>query len=191
MNNNQSKQILRNEILEKRLSLTKEQVHTRSRDIELCLINHLLWKEIETIGLYAPVKNEVDTTMLLMHALEMGMSVYFPRVEQGLEFYEVSGLDDLQKGAWSIPEPKHDCIKLGADKKLDLLIVPGVVFDHFGYRLGYGKGFYDNILSKVAMKTMALAYDFQIVPSLPIEPWDQAVSNLITESGEFPLKKKA
>lgn len=176
---------LRKSVLAKRLLLTAEIVHSSSRVIQERLLSGPLWQGIEWVALYSPIKNEVETRLLFLRALERGLSVYFPRVEQGIRFYEVGDPSDLQKGAWGILEPKHGCSVLEEARPNGLVVVPGVVFDHKGYRLGYGKGFYDAVLSRGFAKTAGLAYDFQVVPSLPNGPHDQPVKNIVTERREY------
>ncbi|MBX7148080.1 5-formyltetrahydrofolate cyclo-ligase [bacterium] len=176
------KEELRKEILAKRLSLSEGEVRESSQRIQTRLIKNSLWQDVENLALYSPVKNEVDTTLLFIRALEEGKNVYFPRVEQGLRFYEVNDPGDLQKGAWGILEPKDTCEEIEELADIDLLVVPGVVFDKKGYRIGYGKGFYDELLKKQALPTVALAYSFQVVEEIAKDEWDQKVQMVIAEN---------
>jgi 5-formyltetrahydrofolate cyclo-ligase len=123
------------------------------------------------------------TQTLFQKALESGLHVYFPRVEQGIKFYEVNGPEDLEKGSWSIPEPKIHCRELVADAKFDLLVVPGIVFNKDCFRIGYGRGFYDKFFSSLAVEvpTVSLAYDFQVVDFFEQDVWDKPVKAVITE----------
>lgn len=146
------------------------------------------WKVLKSVGLYSASKNEVETNRLFLDSLERGISVYFPRVEQGIRFYEVSDPEELQKGAWGIMEPKHSCPPLPGDQSLDLLLVPGVAFDQSGYRLGYGKAFYDQVLALYYPNTIGLAYEFQLVHELPVEKWDRTVSRVVTEKKVYEFK---
>lgn len=179
------KKELRESILAKRLALTPEAATALSQNIQERLVGTPLWKQSEWVALYSAVKNEVDTRLLFMKALEAGKSVYFPRVEQGIQFYEVTTPDDLQKGAWGILEPKHECPMLPEKEAGGLIVIPGVAFDQRGHRLGYGRGFYDNLLGKMETPTVGLAYEFQVLPELPAEAWDKRVKNLITEKKEY------
>lgn len=172
---------LRQSILEKRLSLTEENVLSISQKIQERLLASPFWIGKERIGLYSAIKNEIQTRLLFMRGLEEGISIYFPRVEQGIKFYEVKEPSDLQKGAWGILEPKDECPPLLKDESLGLLVVPGLVFDRQGHRLGYGKGFYDAVLEQFPTQTLGLSYDFQIVDELPVEPWDRKVRRVLTE----------
>ncbi|MBF8303022.1 MAG: 5-formyltetrahydrofolate cyclo-ligase family protein, partial [Candidatus Dadabacteria bacterium] len=67
---------------------------------------------------------------------------------------------------------------------IDLIIIPGIAFDSFGVRIGYGKGYYDRAISKIDIKKrIGLAYDFQVVESIPIERYDERVGLIVTETG--------
>lgn len=176
---------LRQAMLERRLALSADEVSQMGSAIQDRVLKHKLWANAERVGLYSAVKNEVETTMLFHKALEQGKSLYYPRVEQGLNFYEVHERGDLHKGAWGILEPKHGCQVLMADQKLDLLIVPGVVFDVRGFRIGYGKGFYDIYLASMELKAFGLGYDFQMVPEIPADNWDRRVGSVLTEKREY------
>ncbi len=182
---NSEKESIRKIILEKRLSLLPEEISRLSEMIQSRILKTALWKKCERLGLYHSTKNEVETNLLFMKALEAGSSVYFPRVEQGIQFYEVNEPSDLEKGAWGILEPKHSCTPLPKIEKLDLLIVPGLAFDKTCHRLGYGRGFYDVVLEAYATCSIGVAYDFQIVEKLPVDPWDRHVKQVMTEKNEY------
>ncbi|ASQ90562.1 5-formyltetrahydrofolate cyclo-ligase [Prosthecochloris sp. GSB1] len=90
--------------------------------------------------------------------------------------------DPLFPGAFGQPEPVGGCV----DVVPDVLVLPVVAVDARGNRLGYGKGFYDRFISGLRRKggepfLLALAFSFQIVDSLPKDPWDQAVDCIVTE----------
>lgn len=179
------KKNIREEMLARRQGMTADEVTRLSTRVQEKVMLLPAWKEAEKIGIYSPVRNEVDTTLLFMKALESGMSVYFPRVEQGLKFYEVKDLTDMQKGAWGVLEPKDSCVVLGESETLNLLMVPGIVFDKSGHRLGYGRAFYDRILERFKKVAVGLAYQFQIVDELPVEEWDKRMIRIITDKQEI------
>lgn len=113
------------------------------------------------ILLYAPLKDEVDI-MKVFDALHNKYDVYFPRVyEDNMDFYKVSSCDELESGYFGVREPSEKCGKLsltGEDKAI--MVVPGVAFDDRGFRIGYGKGFYDKYLSvhKEGMTTVGICF---------------------------------
>jgi 5-formyltetrahydrofolate cyclo-ligase len=89
-------------------------------------------------------------------------------VEKTLNFFPVRALSELVPGSYQIPEPPDRTEKNLSE--IDLIFVPGVVFDPSGNRLGFGQGFYDRVLSPLAKKKnkVGLAFAFQIVPRIPI-----------------------
>lgn len=182
---NKAKDEIRQPLLAKRQALKPEQVHALSLVIQERLLKLPQWKEIETIAVYSSVRNEVDMTLVFMKALEQGKTVYFPRVEQGLKFYEINDPTQLKKGAWAIPEPMDGCTAVADINKIDLIVVPGLVFDKAGHRLGYGRGFYDSILKDYRGFAVGVAFDFQIVDQIPCDNWDQRVKKIITEKREI------
>lgn len=177
-----NKDNLRQEILKQRLSLSKSDLKSRSENIEKRLLQSAIWPRVGSVGLYASVKNEVLTYDLFQKALEQGLHVYFPRVEKGIKFYEVNGPEDLHKGSWGIPEPNRGCLELNLEERhLDLLLVPGIAFSKQGYRIGYGKGFYDQAIKGLQTITVGLAFDFQIQNDLPSDPWDEQLNFVFSE----------
>lgn len=174
---------IRKSILQKRLQMSEKSTLELSKSIQEEILKSKFWPKKGRVGLYAPVKNEVGTHLLFQMAMESGLRVYFPRVEQGIQYYEVNGPDDLVRGSWSIPEPKMTCEPLPTDESFDLLIVPGVAFTQDGARIGYGRGFYDRYISTLPSRVLvlALAYDFQIVDQIPSDSWDQPLHGVVSE----------
>ena len=99
--------------------------------------------------------------------------------------------EDLVPGVFGIPEPREACPAI-APEEIDLVLVPGVAYDINGYRLGYGRGYYDRFLPRLrpGALTVGLAYAFQIVPTVYPEAHDRPVRLIVTEEGIIqPLKK--
>lgn len=135
-----------------------------------------------TLALYSPIQNEVYTEEIFRQACARGKRVVYPRVEgAGLAFFAVSGRDDLQVGNFGILEPRGTQPVPVA--KIDLLLVPGVAFDLGGHRLGYGKGYYDRLLSHRAKEVylVGFCFEFQLLSSLPSEIHDVRMDLLVTE----------
>lgn len=178
-----SKKDLREQILAKRQALVPERVRDWSENVQKRLLESSFWPSSGRVGLYSPVKNEVETMTLFQRAIEGGLHVYFPRVEGGLWYYEVDGPEHLQRGAWGVLEPVGDCEPLPEDEFLDLLVTPGVAFDESGHRIGYGRGIYDRFLKSAPMKrVIGLAFEMQIVPPFETDPWDVRLDAVVTET---------
>lgn len=144
-----------------------------------------IYRRAKRLALYSSFKNEVITDEIMKHTFVSGKQVYFPKIVSGqrkLQFIKVEKNDDFVTGSYDIPEPKgrHEIADV---KGLDIVVVPGVVFDVYGNRLGYGKGYYDRLLSglKGHIAIIGLAFDFQIVNELPVERHDVNMDMIITE----------
>jgi 5-formyltetrahydrofolate cyclo-ligase len=142
------------------------------------------WRNARTIAIFAPQPKEPDVEMLWSQAA--GRTIAYPRVEDdGLSLYSVGSLFELRPGRWNIREPEADPSRAVAPDAVDLILVPGTAFTRDGRRLGRGGGYYDRLLAGLtsAACKIGVCFDFQIVPELPMEPHDQCVDFVATESG--------
>lgn len=178
------KRKVRIDLLERRSRLTFEDVNKNSKKSTENLLGLTHFKKAQRIALYFPIKNEVRTERIFEKAKECGKELYFPRVVDGLlEFHKVEDLGELRPGRFGIPEPSRDATKIHVND-LDMIVVPGVAFDLWGRRLGYGKGYYDRSLIDVNKERLVgLAYGFQILTWIPTELGDKRVGLIITEKG--------
>jgi 5-formyltetrahydrofolate cyclo-ligase len=178
---------LRREILEKRLALTPTEVSEKSDRICRRLISDGPFRTAKTIGLYWPFKKEVGTESIFYAATREQKDVGFPRVltdEKRIVYVAVSDLGTLAPGTYGVMEPLDDRDRQIAYDALDLVIVPGVVFDERGFRIGYGGGYFDRLLSEESLtaRTAGLAYDLQVIGRIPEEDHDRRVDVIFTES---------
>jgi 5-formyltetrahydrofolate cyclo-ligase len=187
LSNQEQKSILRKEILRKRNSLNQIEIFTKSKIIQKNLIRRPEFIESKSIGIYLPVGSEVETWDIINHALNSGRTLLLPRIVTNDIRYYIVEQNDFDKysfdiNRFGIKEPK--VIKGNADF-IDLLIIPGIVFDRNGYRIGYGYGYYDKYLTNKKFSIcVGLAYDFQFIKSrIPIFAYDQKIDILVTESG--------
>lgn len=180
----ESKLQLYNRMVSARDELKPEFVEEASANVQRRL---LLMEEFRTalrIGLYAAYKNEVRTEMLFKRGDRFRKEIYYPAVDlevQGLTYFRVMRLEDLRPTAEGMMEPSTRQSRIRDMNTLDVLIVPGVVFDLGGSRMGFGRGFYDKCLEKFRGKRIALAYDFQVVPELPHSVRGRKVDWIVTE----------
>jgi 5-formyltetrahydrofolate cyclo-ligase len=175
---------IRREFLNARLRLSEDEVDKKSELISSFLIQLPCYKLAKSIALYFPVKNEVDTYRIFKNATESGKKVYYPRVDgYFLSFHGVDSTESLKSGNFGIPEPNENSPAI-LTEDLDLVIVPGLVFNLAGGRIGYGKGYYDRSTKLINReKRIALAYSFQIQNSIPVSKFDIKMGYLITELG--------
>lgn len=141
--------------------------------------------------MYFPANGEVDTLGIFRKCLELGKKVFFPRTEGSrLVFLRTKSLDELAPSSFGIPSPPEGAESAGYEE-LDLVLVPGVAFDLSGNRIGYGKGFYDLFLKDISRRlTFALAYQFQVLNSIPSLETDISVGGIITENGTIDCLEK-
>ena len=183
---NEEKSLLRKEVLRKRNSMSHFEISMKSKLIQQKLIESPVFNQSKFIGLYLAIGSEVQTWEIINYALDLGKTVLLPRImSNDLRFYVVDQKDfeenSFDVNRFGIKEPKID---KPADF-IDLLIIPGIVFDTYGFRIGYGYGYYDKYLTiNKYSKSIGLAYDFQFIKKpIPILPHDRKIDVLITESG--------
>lgn len=148
------------------------------------LINCPLYKNCNTVFTYVSSEIEVDTLTFIRYALKDGKTVAAPicnTEDCTMQFYIIKSLNDLEEGAYSIREPKAYCEKAFCDENT-LCVVPGLSFDKKGYRLGFGKGYYDRFLSAFLGKTLGLCYNECICEELIHNKYDKTVSAVIAEN---------
>ena len=152
-----------------------------SQEVAAQFLASLPYAAASTLALYCSIRSEVATAGIFVAALQAGKRILYPRtVGTTLEFVAVESLETLEASRFGICEPlSGEAFPLAA---IDLLVLPGVAFDEKGIRLGYGLGCYDRALAEVERPTLVgLAYDFQVVATLPREEHDIPVDFVVTE----------
>lgn len=183
------KKELRKTIQAKRLQLTDQDVITKSRSIFEHLLTLPEFNQASAVMLYMDFRKEVQTEPIIEHCLKHGKKVILPVVSEdkkNLVLIEITSLkNDLTLSSFGILEPVVRPESIRKIEDIDLILSPGVAFDRTGYRLGYGGGYYDRLLSGKhdRIKVWALAFDLQIVEAVPREDYDQQIDGIVTESG--------
>jgi len=175
------KRTLRAASLAKRRELTPQQVTSLSSELQLRFLDLPEFRRASVLALYAPIHHEVETSAVAAAALSTGRALLYPAVQgDGLQFRRVAALSDLVPGRFGIPEPKGGT---RSPDDADLIVVPGVAFDLFGRRIGYGKGFYDKCLHRLegSGRLVAFCYDFQLYQEIVGEPHDVTMDMIVTE----------
>lgn len=178
-----SKRALRDAMLTRRRLLSVAEQESYGRAIQRTFLGLHAFVQAASIALYLPVNGEVPTDEILNQAQFAGKDVYLPVIDgEQIFLRQYTHTDKLKHGRFGILEPCVGC--LSADlQKIDIFVVPGVVFDVTGNRGGYGMGYYDRLLqarSNAAMM-VGFCYDFQLVDSLEVEPHDIKMDMVITE----------
>lgn len=166
------KTALRRMIREKKRAMTLEQIEEKSRCLGEQFVNCPQYLEAKTIYAYLPYNQEVRIVPILERALQDGKQVAVPKVYgDEMRFIYLTDLSRVEKGYAGIPEPTDD--EPLADDPYALVLMPGLAFDAQGHRIGYGGGFYDKFLSaEPTHPTVALCYDFQMLPLIETEEFD-------------------
>jgi 5-formyltetrahydrofolate cyclo-ligase len=179
---------LRKQVAEARDELSREVRESKSREIGKRLYSLPEYRAASVIMFFASFRSEVDTLTMIRHVLAAGKRVFLPKVRgRDLALFEILDFDkDTAPGAWAIPEPRET--RPVTIQEVDLMIVPGLAFDENGNRLGYGAGFYDRILPSFRRTTVALAFEEQIVPDVPVSIHDIPVKKIVTEKRIIEVK---
>ena len=180
------KQRLREERLAAREVLSEQERSVLDDRITQKLLATSEYAEATTVLTYVSVSSEVSTRMFIERALRDGKTVAVPRCLPGhcLEFVAIASLEQLVAAPFNLLEPSRELLALTEDQMSNAIcIVPALLVDTKGYRLGYGAGFYDRFLSTYPGKKICLAYQQNLSRTmLPHAAFDVAVDMVITES---------
>ncbi len=173
------KKELRRVIREKKRAMTEAEITQRSQALGRLFAASQAYREARTIYFYLPYNQEVRTIPMLEQALRDGKQVAVPKVYgEEMKFILLTDLSRIGKGYAGIPEPLDDGPI--ADDKTALVLMPGLAFDPQGHRIGYGGGFYDRFLAREPdHPTLALCYEFQMLPHLDTEAFDIPVDTVL------------
>lgn len=166
------KKELRKQIREKKREMTPEQICQASEKLAELFFATDAYQGATTLYGYLPYNQEVRTVPILQRALMDGKKVAVPKVYgDEMRFIYLTDLSEVACGYAGIPEPIAD--EPVADDPTALVLMPGMAFDREGNRIGYGGGFYDKFLSaEPDHPTVALCYEFQVLPHLETEEFD-------------------
>ncbi len=174
-----NKKELRQAIRTQKRAMTEEEIIRKSAALAEKFLASDAYKQARTIYGYLPYNQEVRTVPMLEQALRDGKQVAVPKCYgDEMKFIVLEDLSLVEKGYAGIPEPIAD--EPVANDETALVLMPGLAFDEAGHRIGYGGGFYDKFLSREpGHPTLALCYDFQMLPNLETEEHDIPVDYVI------------
>ena len=166
------KKALRSQIREKKRAMSLQEIEEKSVVLAEQFLQSELYRSAKSVYGYLPYNQEVRTTAMLRQAQLDGKRVAVPKVYgDEMKFLWLDDLDQVEKGYSNIPEPIAD--EPVADDPTALVLMPGLAFDKEGHRIGYGGGFYDKFLAaEPGHPTLALCFDFQVLPQLETEAFD-------------------
>lgn len=179
------KKKLRQTICAFRVEMTNKKRRENDHAISETIMGISKWRDARVVCLYMSQPEEVDTKELLADLFNHKKIVVLPRSEKyGLILHKIVSITDLTLGSYGILEPKLRC-KIIPLENIDLFIVPGLAFDRHGYRLGWGKGYYDKLLANSTAPKIGLAYDVQVIAEVPHTSYDVPMTMVVTEKEEI------
>lgn len=181
-----NKKELRKIIIEKRDNIYKEEKAVMDKNIIFSLKEKEFYKNSKNIFIYLGFGSEIDTMSYIQDFINEGKHIFIPRTDiktKKMEAVEITSLDGLKENKYGILEPNNNKEEFYKNN-LDLIILPGVAFDHNGRRIGYGGGYYDRYLEDIDKRIIkvALTYDFQLLENVPAEEHDIKADYIITET---------
>jgi 5-formyltetrahydrofolate cyclo-ligase len=156
-----TKTILRVEYRKRREMLTATQVETKSINISNQCLTLNLWRHsLYHLFMTSENKKEVDTSHLLSILLGKDKQPVIPKMgeDQSLQHFLLTDQTHLKENSWGIPEPLSGIVI--TPKQIDVVFVPMLVFDEWGHRVGYGKGYYDRFLAQCSKSTLKVGLSF-------------------------------
>ena len=179
-----NKKKIRNDMRQLLKRMDEETYIYRSRLILQRLLQEPCILKGKTIAVTMSVFPEVETHEIIKALWKMGKIVAVPKCEpktHTMEFYAISNFDQLETVYLNIEEPKTSETTYISKQEIDVIIVPGVVFNEAGYRVGFGGGYYDRYLSVFNGEKISIAFDEQIVGAVPTEVHDIPVNIILSE----------
>ncbi|MBE6688038.1 MAG: 5-formyltetrahydrofolate cyclo-ligase [Ruminococcaceae bacterium] len=184
------KKELRRTLKANRSSVAAEKKKADDKKILDILLKTTTFRLTDTLLIYHSVGSEISTMDIINVSLERGITVCLPRCtknennEDIMIFHRIDSLEDLHIGMYDIPEPADD-FPLYEPKGHCVCIVPALAFDRRGYRIGYGKGYYDRFLRDFRGTKIGLCYSDFLLDTIPVGKYDSKVDMIITEKGIF------
>ena len=179
---------VRQNMRRRRNAMSLDDVLNLSRSVEDRLFTCKDFSVCQNIMFSLSFGNEVRTDEMIKRSLKDGKQVYVPRLitrERRLEVCEITDMDqEFELGSYDIREPSGSNSKVVSPSKVDAVIAPGLAFDRSGARIGFGGGYFDWLFKHLPDEALRLgvAYEFQVVDSIPQNSWDEKVQMIFTES---------
>ena len=186
---------LRKQYKQIREQLTIEQVKKNSAQIADQLFQTSFWQNSSTVMSYLSFQNEVMTELIYRQGWLEGKTMLLPicSAQNGIMTMSVlSSFDQLIPNRYGIRELPAPLQQVIAPPKIDLCLIPGIAFDRYGNRLGFGSGYYDRYLAQIAshVPRIALAHSCQFYDGLlPVDQYDLPMHYILTENGLEPKKQ--
>lgn len=185
------KSTLRNEVREALSKMTAATYRNQSFAVAKKVLQETYIIEANTIGITISNMPEVDTIHLIEALWRMGKKIAVPKCDpktREMTFYAIESFAQLETVYMHLREPIPEVCEFVDANEMDVILVPGVVFDHRGYRVGYGGGYYDRYVLNYSGKLMSLVFDEQLRKQVPIEAHDCPVDIIVTPTKRIDCK---
>jgi len=182
------KSILRKIYIEKRMQLSEEFIQIAGEGLLSSFLNSKLY-DYKNFMVYFPIKNEAPVNFITEKLLDSGKIVALPSMLPDYDLIPVcfNGSNTIPTGKYKIPEPSDSPIL--KSEEIEVVLVPGVLFDKSGGRIGYGKGCYDRFLSGSDFIKVGVCYEFQIWDKIiKAELHDIKMNFILTEKNIYEVK---
>ena len=176
------KAALRERLLAARRALSDEFRQRLGARIQERVLSSPVWETARCLGCYLALPDEVPTQRLIVAALAQNKTIAAPVILPGsdhMSYRRFDTLAELRPGPFGILQPLQG--QEVPSEAINFLLVPGVGFDLQGYRLGYGRGYFDRFLTGYAGYSLGIAFEVQIVAALPVSLHDRPVRQVLTE----------
>jgi len=192
------KRALRRAMVERRDSLTPSRRAQYSATITMQLLAMAAYQRAKTVMAYMSFGSEFDTSRFMEQVLRDGKNLALPRVDKinhALVIHQIDNVSDVEVGVFGIREPRADAPLIDLSE-IDFMLIPGLAFDRTGMRMGYGAGFYDQLLVRIAAvknaqtpqsTRVSAVFATQIVEAVPCTGHDQRIHFIITENEQIEI----
>ena len=182
---------LRQKMLAMRRALSANETESRSSSLKENILSLLEYKNAKKIMAFLAMKGESNLDGFIRQALLDGKEVYIPVClpERQMEAGRLIDMEHFEKGPLGLRNLPAG-YEVTSPESLDLVLIPGLAVSQEGIRLGMGAGYYDRYLARVPFeKRVAALWDFQVIPDLPSEPFDQKIAKIVTDQTVIVTKR--
>lgn len=182
---------LRQKMLAMRRALSANETESRSSSLKENILSLLEYKNAKKIMAFLSMKGESNLDGFIRQALLDGKEVYIPVClpERQMEAGRLIDMEHFEKGPLGLRNLPAG-YEVTSPESLDLVLIPGLAVSQEGIRLGMGAGYYDRYLARVPFeKRVAALWDFQVIPDIPSEPFDQKIAKIVTDKSVIVTKR--
>ena len=182
---------LRQKMLAMRRALSANETESRSSSLKENILSLPEYKNAKKIMAFLAMKGESNLDGFIRQALLDGKEVYIPVClpECQMEAGRLIDMEHFEKGPLGLRNLPAG-YEVTSPESLDLVLIPGLAVSQEGIRLGMGAGYYDRYLARVPFeKRVAALWDFQVIPDIPSEPFDQKIAKIVTDKSVIVTKR--